>query len=599
MWRGLVVLFRLLWSSNPTTVSGREFSELLAISGEEFHARWLRDIDDVERKRQTFEAVRNRAEGRGIRASEWWISLAVDMAIAALRAGMGRLLGTVSATVRIVGAVLLTVLLLSNEAVAQECRDGMSHKVGCTAAELLPEGASVNTQSCPCRPGLVPTRASGCKCLPRPGGSTVTTTTSSTSTTKTTTTSTVTSTTRPASSSTVTSTTRPPSSTTTTTRPTDDPGACRPPGRDYSARINKANFQLLLNRSSPNVRHATNQERDCLEEARIAAVRDLVVILGDRAPRCKKKGLGCLSLLMGRIEMICPYRGCSFAPPGDDWNHNTPGGRDYQCSGATLNECHDEVLNNPEAIGGALAPYPDLRDALDVNDTLTGDGTFPWFEASAPRQDVGRRAQQFIIDTKRKFPPCGGANCKHLDQVLLTHHCAGLRKTGRPLPTECANADVTVEIARVRYENSCPAGDQHCQWFTRLHPFSGFQDRSTWTTPAKLIAIADIEHVVMEAWGVCQRLGDAVCSEANNARHKYVHLMENIGRGWTGVFPWPGVDPDQYLRHQGERELTPEEMLPLLEALYLKAGGNLHAMHESPPAGAMGSNAGLGELEGG
>lgn len=368
-----------------------------------------------------------------------------------------------------------------------------------------------------------------------------------------------------------TTTTTPRPSTTTTTLPLGT--VCRLPGADISVRIDRQNFELLFNRSSPGVRFASNQERDCMEDARIFALKQAVITAGDLAPTATGKALDCLTLFYTRIGVICPYQGCTHKPQGAVWNHNTPGGRDYQCSGATLQVFQDELTapRTRDAATARLASAVDLRNVLDVNATLDGPAPFAHCgEPGAPpcpKADTTKRGQAFMVDTRDHFPPCGGGNgCVDLDATVHAHHCAMLRKIKAPVPSDCEGVP-SPSVAHVKYEAGC-GGDENCQWFRRLTPFSGFEDRSTWNDP-QLVQLAKLTHVMHgPCWAVAQRAGNAPRSKQCDRQHDIVHTMENIGRGWFIVWPADGVAPDEYLAHQGNKRLTPEELLPRLVALY-------------------------------
>lgn len=542
---------------------GPQFRETLALASREVRMRDLHDVPGEVKRTQALAALKTATRDRGMDVQDWALSLALEVAVAALKAGFDKLFGRIPPTVRMVGVLLLLAGTAQaacidrantscNPSQGKDCCADLG--LACLGSDKLPIPAG-STKGGSCKPW---------------GG-----TTSSTTTTRPP--PTTTSTTLPGvTTTTVTPTTRPPTTTVPPTTTTTLPpvlGACRPNGIDVSVRWGKQNAAKWFPRSSPNVRWASQQERDCMEQARLELDNQLSWTIGHLCPEAAECVDGLRTLAYTRIEVRTPYRGTTYDPKGAVWIHG-PQGRLYQEPGQCGAEFRQCVLKRARAQAvTALASAPNLRNYLDVNATLTGPAEFPTYPV--PKRDPTKRANAHPVDTRKRFPPCGGGNgCVDLHTTHLAHACTTARLRGLPPPTDCTADVPSPSVAHVRYENGCGA-DEDCHWFRRMHFFDGFQDRASASNPngwsdAELDVIFRLEDRVHgeACWMGAQARGDAPESERCAKQHDELHQMRNRATGWLAVYPWPGVSPFQFLQHQGNRVLPPKELLPMIAKAY-------------------------------
>lgn len=335
---------------------------------------------------------------------------------------------------------------------------------------------------------------------------------------------------------------------------------CRPTGADVSERLG-GNYELYLQGHT-----ASQQERDCMEGTRLEYLNTLIFAVGDLVPDATEVAHACKSLTYTRLYVQGTYRGNTFEAPGGTWIHGQPIGRLYSCPFYALRAFRTYLMASKTRNEAAerLANAPELRNVLDVNQTLTGPAEFDL--GDKPEFDSAR-SKDFAIDTRKAFLPCGNGDCTDLAETDAVHMCFTSSKCERPTTQECQDifdAGTTVDAAHVKYESGC-AGDEDCEWFRRMQPFHGFQDTNTWNS-TQLCQLADLEDVAHEAWDNAQLSGDPKQTEHTSMQHDVLHAMENDGQGWLVVFPGEG-DPDKYSYEFGK--LSPQDLLPELVNFYL------------------------------
>lgn len=351
---------------------------------------------------------------------------------------------------------------------------------------------------------------------------------------------------------------------------------CRPTGIDLTVRLPGGNEEKYFPMSG-DPEWATQNERECLEQARFEAVNELGYLFGSLCTGAEEDGDDLKTLAMSRLLARSPYRGALYAPKGAQWFHASPAGRLYQFPRTVLQayrSCFRSARNRPlvdlilNTITPSLAPILTNRsntlDLLDLDDNLIDQA--PWELPEGPRYDPEKRSSSFPVDTRIKFPPCGGGNgCVDLHTTHLAHQCSTLKKVGLPLPDFCDGVP-SVRDAQATYERGC-GDDQDCGWFRRMPFFSGYTDPEWSTDEAHQIALGeDVTHGA--CWMPAQAAGSAPRSEQCAQQHSYWHKLENDALGWLGVYSWDDVSPGYYLSYQDNKPLSPKDILPLLIAEY-------------------------------
>jgi len=321
----------------------------------------------------------------------------------------------------------------------------------------------------------------------------------------------------------------------------------RPPGRDLSLKwTNETYLVAYCGLGGYDVHTCSQYERDLKEMTLIDRAELLLDAVGDLCPY-ETHTAWTSSFLNGLYpKLLLPYEcrsglvnsagvgTCCYtiSASGDHYSKPRNTAQLFRACVTSATKKIGSQLVRPLArlrLGGLM--NADLRDLLDVNETLDGPAPFklgpdkpdgsPW---TPPKIDPVRAASA---------PLDGRISTRQRDLVNRPEDLARLEATGHEHEaTLCGSHETTtigVQLAHVQYEALCN-GDETCLHFRTMPTFHGGCDRR-WTA-TECCQWKAIEHAFHTRWRECQRRGDGFCSRNAGWDHKEAHLSANRG-GYT------------------------------------------------------------------